>query len=398
MENKIQCPSCGHQFSMEDALSEELLTKIRTEERDKVSREKDKESQQKIDRMENQNKKIKKENTKLKRKEILILEKEKELENEKEEMELRLREKFLEREKKLKEKSDERARNRYEIQKKEDIRKAVDKAIDEQSRSSSLREEDLRETLTLVKKEYEKKLSDAEKKTKEAQQKLSQGSQQLQGEVQELALEELLEKEYPFDKIEEVPKGMRGADIIQAVINERQQECGKIIYESKRTKSFSEEWISKLRQDQIDCEAKFAVLVTQALPKDIDLKNGFGEKEGIFICSFHTIKEISSILRNILIEKIHPIEIAQKNKGSKMEVLYAYFISDEFSQKIKGIIEVYTEMKIQLEKEKRASERAFAMREKQINRVQKNISVLFGDIKGIGGEDVSNLAILELPE
>jgi hypothetical protein len=216
---------------------------------------------------------------------------------------------------------------------------------------------------------------------------------QLQGEVQELALEDLLSRTYPFDTIEEVPKGVRGADAIQIVINSNQHKCGLIVYESKRTKNFANDWIDKLKQDQIICKADLAVIVTETYPVDMDR---FGEKNGVWICSFYEVKSLSFVLREMLI-KINSVKLSQENKGDKMELLYNYLTSNEFVQNIKRIVENYEGMINQLNSEKKSMHKIWAEREKQIWVVQENISALFGSIKGIAGKSLQT-DLLQLPD
>ncbi|MCB0503026.1 MAG: DUF2130 domain-containing protein, partial [Bacteroidetes bacterium] len=220
------------------------------------------------------------------------------------------------------------------------------------------------------------------------------GSMQMQGEVQEIALENLLARLYPFDTIEEVGKGIRGADVIQTVINSAQQACGKIVYESKRTKAFQNDWIDKLKQDQIICKADISVIVTETMPGDMDR---FGEKDGVWICGFHEVKSLSFVLREMLV-KTHSVKSAQENKGDKMELLYTYLTGSEFRQNIQRIIENYDSMLNQLNAEKKAMHKIWSQREKQIWVVQENISALFGSIKGIGGNAIDAIDVLELPD
>ncbi|MEZ5024165.1 MAG: DUF2130 domain-containing protein [Chitinophagales bacterium] len=216
----------------------------------------------------------------------------------------------------------------------------------------------------------------------------------MQGEVQEIALENLLARLYPFDNIDEVGKGIRGADVIQTVINASQNECGKIVYESKRTKAFSNDWIDKLKQDQIICKADISVIVTETMPSDMER---FGEKNGVWICGFHEVKSLSFVLREMLI-KTHSVKSSQENKGDKMELLYSYLTSSEFKQNITRIVENYDSMIMQLNSEKKAMHKIWAQREKHIWVVQENISSLFGSIKGIAGNSLDSIDVLELPD
>ena len=251
-----------------------------------------------------------------------------------------------------------------------------------------------RESFELEKVKLLKQIEDNKKLAEEMKRKAEQGSMQLQGEVQELALEDLLNKTYPFDEITEVPKGVRGADCIQTVINSLQQNCGSIVYESKRTKNFSNDWIDKLKQDQIKCKADIAIIVTETFPSDLDR---FGEKNGVWICGFHEVKSVSFVLREMLL-KTQSVKSSDENKGDKMELLYNYLTSNEFVQNIKRIVENYDAMIQQLNSEKKATMKMWSMREKQIWVVQENISSLFGSIKGIAGKELETSSVLELPD
>ena len=222
--------------------------------------------------------------------------------------------------------------------------------------------------------------------------KAEQVSMQMQGEVQELALEELLKSTFPFDEISEVSKGVRGADVVQTVINAQQIQCGTIVFESKRTKNFDNKWIDKLKQDQMRVKGDIAVLVTETLPNDWER---FDFKDGVWICHFTEVKSLTKVLREVLI-KAQTVAAVQVNKGDKMELLYNYLTSNDFTQKIKRIIETYDTMSTQLNSEKKAMNRMWATREKQIWLVQENLSALFGDIKGIAGNAIDSGNLLEL--
>ena len=220
--------------------------------------------------------------------------------------------------------------------------------------------------------------------------KSEQGSMQLQGEVQELALEELLKAAFPFDLISEVGKGVRGADCIQTVRNNFGQECGKIIFESKRTNNFANDWIEKLKADMRSQGADVAVIVTQALPKDMDR---FGEKEGIWICSFSEVKSIVQMLRGGII-KISTALKSQENRGDKMHLLYDYLTSREFAEQWQAIREGFMSMKLSIQKERDAMEKLWKQREKQLEKVLLNAAHVRGSIEGISGTDV-DLNLLE---
>jgi len=207
-------------------------------------------------------------------------------------------------------------------------------------------------------------------------------------------LEELLKQSFPFDEISEVSKGIKGADVIQTVVNAQQTKCGTIVFESKRTKNFDNKWIDKLKQDQMRVKGDIAVLVTATMPGDL---NRFDFKDGVWICHFNEVKSLTKVLREVLI-KTQSVSAVQVNKGDKMELLYNYLTSNDFTQKIKRITEVYDSMFVQLNKEKSAMQRVWAMREKQISLVQENLNALFGDIKGIGGNAIDSGNLLELQD
>ena len=240
-------------------------------------------------------------------------------------------------------------------------------------------------------KELEKQIEDQKKLVEEMRRKQEQGSMQLQGEVQELMLEELLQTTFPFDKIEEVGKGVRGADCIQVVRNQFGNESGKIIYESKRTKDFANEWIEKLKSDMRTLGADVAIIVTQTLPKDMDR---FGEKDGVYICTFTEVRSVALLLRNALL-KIAEAKKSQENKGDKMVMLYDYLISSEFSEQWKAIREGFMSMKLSIQKERDTMEKLWKAREKQLEKVLLNAAHIKGSVEGIAGADAVNLSITD---
>jgi hypothetical protein len=240
-------------------------------------------------------------------------------------------------------------------------------------------------------KELEKQLEDQRKLAEEMRRKAEQGSMQMQGEVQELLLEELLKTSFPFDQISEVGKGVRGADCIQLVRNSLGQEAGKIIYESKRTKDFNQEWIDKLKADMRSQGADIAVIVTQTFPKELDR---FGEKDGVYICSFQEVKSVALLLRNAIL-KIHDAKKSQVNKGDKMSFLYDYLTSNEFSEQWKAVGEGFRQMRSSIQKERDAMEKLWKAREKQLEKVLLNAMHIKGSIEGIAGADAIHLDLLE---
>jgi len=221
-----------------------------------------------------------------------------------------------------------------------------------------------------------------------------QVSMQLQGEVQELALEEILGNAFPFDIISEVGKGIRGADCIQTVRNNFGQECGKIIYESKRTKDFGLDWIEKLKADMRSTRADIAVLVTKTMPKELEC---FGLKDGVWICTFSEVKALANVLRDGII-RVYNSSKSHENKGDKMQLLYDYLTSNEFSEQWKAIREGFAAMKMSIINERSAMEKLWKAREKQLEKVLLNAAHVKGSIDGISGLESINLNLLDEPD
>lgn len=248
------------------------------------------------------------------------------------------------------------------------------------------------EEFELTRKEFEKKLEDQKNLINEMKRKAEQGSMQLQGEIQELALEEILRRTFLFDQIEEIGKGIRGADAIQTVVNEFGQACGKIVYESKRTQNWSEGWIDKLKDDQRALGAEIAVLVTQVMPKDMER---FGQREGIWVCNYQEVVSLVFVLRQILLRS-QSMKSIQENKTDKMGLLYTYLTGTQFRQQLEAIVEGFTSMKEELDREKRAMKRIWKEREVQIEKVIDNTIDMYGSIRGIAGNAISPIQTLEL--
>ena len=240
-------------------------------------------------------------------------------------------------------------------------------------------------------KEMEERLEAQRKLAEEMRRKAEQGSMQLQGEAQELVLEEMLQTAFPFDLILEVGKGVRGADCIQIVRSNFGQECGKIIYESKRTNAFANEWVEKLKADTRSQGAEIAVIVTKTMPKDMDC---FGIKDGVWVCDFSEVKALASVLREGVIRVFNTAK-SNENKGDKMHLLYGYLTSSEFAEQWKAIREGFLAMKLSIQRERESMERLWKAREKQLEKVLLNAAHIRGSIEGIAGMDAVDLNLLE---
>lgn len=244
----------------------------------------------------------------------------------------------------------------------------------------------------LREKELLKQIEDQKKLTEEMKRKQEQGSMQLQGEVLELAIEEYLASHFPLDMIDEIKKGANGADCLQIVNTREHQNCGTIYYESKRTKSFQPAWIEKFKNDIRDKKANIGVLVTEVLPIGMER---MGLMEGIWICTFDEFKGLCNVLRQSIIQLNQAVE-TQENKGDKMEMLYGFLTSNEFRLQIEGIVEGFSQMQSDLIKEKNSMQRIWKQREKQIDKVVNNTINMYGSIRGIAGNAVQPVKLLEI--
>lgn len=240
--------------------------------------------------------------------------------------------------------------------------------------------------------ELKKVISDLTKQTVELKRKAEQGSQQLQGEVQELELEKILGEAFVYDEIRPVAKGVSGADCQQMVKNQRGSECGSILWESKRTQNWGSKWIDKLRDDQREAKADVAVLVSEVLPEGVE---SFELIDGVWVCSWASARVLASVLRQGLIE-LGNHKQALVGREEKSDLVYNYLTGQEFRNRVDGFIEPMMAMKAQLEKEKRAMNRHWAERDKQLDRAINSAGGMYGDLKGIFGASIQEIEHLSL--
>ncbi|CAN5218760.1 DUF2130 domain-containing protein [soil metagenome] len=240
--------------------------------------------------------------------------------------------------------------------------------------------------------EKDKKIQDAMKMVEDYKRKLEQGSQQMQGEVLEIALEEMLKKEFPLDEIQPVPKGVNGADIIQIVKSPGGSKCGIIIWETKRTKTWSHQWIPKLKGDQRNVKAELAVIVSDIVPDGI---THFGLNYGVWVCKFEFLLGLAYALRSQLAE-VATIKAVQVGQQGKMENLYSYMTSTEFRHRVEAIIEAFTNMQDEIEKERRWFAQKWSREEKNLRRVLDTTIGMHGDLQSIMGKSIGDLE--EMPK
>lgn len=242
--------------------------------------------------------------------------------------------------------------------------------------------------------EQEKKLSDLKRQLDEAVRKAEQGSMQTQGEVQELALEELLTELFRFDSIQEVSKGQNGADILQVVRTQYGKDCGVIAYESKRTKNFSEGWITKLKDDMREHGADHGIIVTEAMPKDMST---FGLRNGIWICTYKDVTGLAAAIRQICITEAN-IKATEVNRAEKIQALYNYLMSSEFKQRVEAIIENVDTMRENIDKERKSMLAFWKKQEKAIEQMGYLLIDIVGSIDGISGNALGPIRGLELEQ
>ncbi len=419
MSTEIKCPNCNHAFPIEEVMAEEYKKELR-EQMASFKKKQQEEFDKKAQSLELQKKQqeelfeAQKKQQELAFEQRLIKEKEtlqasvsenlrksisadfenqlKVLDNANKENEEKLKTarqkelEYLQLANEMKRKEEEMELNIQKKMAEEREKMAVDiRAIENQRLQNA--EHEFKMKLA----EKEKQLEDQKKLAEEMKRKAEQGSMQLQGEIQELALEELLRSSFPFDLVQEVGKGVRGADCIQTVRNNFGQECGHIIYESKRTVAFANDWIEKLKADMRSQGAEIAVLVTQNMPKDM---NCFGLKDGIWICTFNEVQALAAVLRDGILRLFNAAK-SQENKGDKMHMLYDYLTSNEFSEQWKAIREGFLSMKLSIQKERDAMEKLWKAREKQLDKVLLNAAHVKGSIEGIAGSDNIQLSLTD---
>jgi len=405
---QIKCPHCGNKFSPELALEHDLRLHLEKEFEKKLEenartveqRIRKSEEEKYVTRMkaleaDRQSKSARL--AELEEKAVAFEERERSIRLREENTELELRKRLLEREKLLREEAEQKAAEKAMLdvkekqsaldRERENLKILFKKRVQEES-------EKTREEERMKQAELQKKLDDQTRLLNEMKRKSEQGSMQAQGEVQELALEEYLRNTFVRDKVEEIAKGKRGGDCVHHVKDAYGNLCGKVLYESKRTKNFGTDWTSKLKEDIRLTQADIGVIVTEVLPGDL---TRFGLYDGVWVCTFAEFKALSVLFRESL-TRIGEVKVAQENKGDKMQMLYDYLTSIEFRQKLEAIVEAFQQMQDDLSKEKAQAMSHWAKREKQIFKVMENTVSLYGDVRGIAGTAVKEIEALEMDE
>ncbi len=407
-ENIIRCPECRAEIDVNDVLYHQVEERIKKDyEKKLLSKEKEldgklkeiKSEKEKLDQeKENFSEHLDKEvSSKLKTEKIKI---EKSL---RQQIKNETSDQIRDLEKELESRSNqvrELNKTKAEIEKlkreKEELREQIilekEKEFGEKLKGEKFRiKKQVEEENVLKIKEKEKVIDDLKNQLDEAKRRAELGSAQLQGEIQEIELENILRDLHKFDEIIEIKKGQKGADILQIVKAAHGNECGKIYYESKRTKGYKNNWIQKLRNDNLSVKADILVLVTETLPEGID---NFDLRDGVWICSFHEVRGLSVALRHGLM-RVHEIISTQHNKGTKMELLYNYLTSQEFKGQFEAIIEGFKELQGSYNDEKLKMQKIWKEREKQLEKILTNAVDFYGSLKGIAGASIPHIKMLE---
>lgn len=395
MNNKIICPNCSVEISVDEALSHKYEETIRRE----LDKEREKERELDRKKMREWKDNLEKEQEDKERRLKVDLETgiRKQLTEEtaieqkmlKEELEQKNKQLQEQKERELKllkqqEEIEEKTRN-LELETKRRL-------AEERGKIQEETEKRTRDEYRLTMAEKDKVAQDLLRQIEELKQKATQGSQQLQGEIVELEIEDVLKTEFPFDDILPVPKGVNGADVLQVVRDMNGRECGIIMWESKRTKNWEDGWVMKLKADMRVAKSDIAILVSTQLPK---LVHNFGPLEGIYVTNFENYLAVAKIMRIKIIEICYA-KLSQEGKKDKKEILWQYLSGNEFSQRVESIVEAFGLMKESLEKEKQYFTKKWARDEKLISTIVDQTIGMHGDLQGLMGRSLPDLKLLSL--
>ncbi|MGB5541191.1 MAG: DUF2130 domain-containing protein [Gammaproteobacteria bacterium] len=410
-KNTIECPNCGFNIDVNEILYHQLDEELKKKYNDQLAKERQKYQAQE-DLLQAEREKLAKEKFGIEEKVARMVEQG--IGHEKKALEASLRKRLEDEqagrikdlESELATKSEqvkELNKSKAEIERlkreKDELRDAIELESQKKLNAQLVQErEKIRkaevEKATMKLSEQELVIRQLKDQLQEAHRKAEQGSMQRQGEAQELVIEDWLAGQFPLDTIEEIKKGAQGADCLQIVNTRTRQNCGSIYYESKRTKAFQPAWIEKFKADIREKNANIGVLVTEVMPSDMER---MGLRDGIWICTFDEFKGLCTVLRESIIQISRAIT-TQENKGEKMGMLYDFLTSNEFRLQVEAIVEGFTQMHTDLESEKRSMQGIWKKREKQIHKVLLNTNHMYHSIRGIAGNAVQTVALLELSQ
>jgi hypothetical protein len=365
----IRCPSCRCEFELSDVLRAELEAQVRADVGKQFAKELERARAQDREALEEAQAKI----ASMAEREADLLKKQRQVADRERELALETERRVATEVAKVRATEEKLARERTELQQ-------------EQQR---LRDE-----------EHRQQIDGLQKTIAELTRKAQQGSQQVQGEAQEVVLHDVLTSAFPADAVDDVPKGHNGADLVQTVRAVDGRLCGSIVWESKRTKAWSDGWLPKLREDQRRAGGACAVLVTQTLPGDV---RHFALKDGVWICAPAYAVPLATVLRAGLID-VALAKRAAEGSGQKMQLLYDYMTGTEFRNRVTGLVDAFNDMQADHESEKRSTLTRWKRRDKIIERALQNIAALCGDLQGISGRQLQDLipepldSVRKLPE
>lgn len=401
--DRISCPTCGTSIRIEDALAHDIEERLRRDHAEqlataiaqataKASEESSAQAQAQLRALQDDLATRDRQLHEFRQLQVSALAMEQRLRDQEASMELLVQKRVLEAQSELESRIRQTEKERATMEREAERARVEARAREEHERLERTVAE-MRERAELDKRELQMKLDDATRRAEDMRRRLEQGSQQLQGEAQELVIEDFLRSEFPFDTVDAVGKGQRGGDCLHVVCDRMGRPLGSIYYESKRTKAFGGDWTEKLRADMRSQRAEIGVIVTETMPKGMER---FGLHDGVWICSVSEFRGLCHVLRD-MVRRVAEAGAAQEHRGDKMAMLYDYLTGSEFRQQFEAIVEGFVTMKGDLDAERRAMERLWKQREKQLEKVLDATSHLYGSIRGIAGNAIGSVAALELP-
>ncbi|MDD2907664.1 MAG: DUF2130 domain-containing protein [Candidatus Gracilibacteria bacterium] len=405
MSQKIKCPNCNFDIDL-DKIADEKYTKLIKEQEYKLKEEQEKQREQFEKELEEKTIEMRKKAQEFAEKKALDAKKEMELEMkdmasrlekaENEQQEAKKKElEFIQKQREL-----ENKEKNFELEMEKKLfeeRKNIELSVEERLKENSKKEMDekmekMQEEFRKKELEYQKQQDQLKRSLDDAKRKAEQGSQQIQGDVQEDDLKNAIMQAFPIDKIDDVATGVKGADLVQTVKNNFGQQAGIIVWESKNTKAWSDSWVMKLKDDKLKINGNIAILVTTVLPKD--MKN-FGMFDDVMVCLPEFAIAVATMLRDKLLS-ISKVEKSLEGKDAKMEMLYKYLSSEEFSSKINMMVDVFSNLKAGIDSERRAMEKNWKRREKDLERATFAVTGMYGELESLMGQALPGAERLEL--
>ena len=398
MSESIICPSCQTVIDLDEIVSHRYSEQRRLE-HERLEREY-------ADREEKIKKELREKATEWaeKKSEEKSEEKLRERDREMEDMRARLAEMLRRREEETQTELELRKKNRELEERAASAEIEIMRRIDEERKKITETykiEQDhiLEEKLRMAREEYQetilkkdKELESVKKAAEDLRRKAEQGSQQMQGEIRENDLRDTLSTRYPEDRIDDVPQGVRGADLVHTIRDSRGRDAGVILWESKNTKAFSKEWIKKLRDDRAHTHADACILVTTTMPEST---HHFALMDDVWVCEYQTFLPLAHAIREGLLS-LHRLRATTLQQGEKKDILYGYLASNEFRTKIENVIDAFRSMKGDLDSERNSMQRLWKKRERELDRIITNTVLMWGDMQGIMGRELGTIEYLEL--